>query len=376
VNRPKDAPPPVVTEREIEECVARMAQIPPKQVSIDDKTALKNLEPDLKKAVFGQDKAIDQVATAIKMSRAGLREPEKPIGAFLFTGPTGVGKTEVAKQLAKTLGIGFLRIDMSEYMERHSVSRLIGAPPGYVGFDQGGILTEAINKTPHTVLLLDEIEKAHPEVFNILLQVMDHGKLTDNNGKPADFRHVILIMTSNVGARELARSKIGFGDSANIGADDTAYKNLFSPEFRNRLDARIQFDPLQPAAMEKIVDKFIRELESQLADRKITLETTPRARAWLGERGYDKVMGARPLQRVIRDEVKKPLTEEILFGALEKGGHAIIDLDAEAELRQPWEGSGPQKGRLVFRFDASRAIEAAVAGAAKDDAKDAKDPVN
>jgi ATP-dependent Clp protease ATP-binding subunit ClpA len=362
VPRAADAPRPVVTEREIEECVARMAQIPPKQVSVDDKQALKSLEPDLKKAVFGQDKAIEQVATAIKMSRAGLREPEKPIGAFLFTGPTGVGKTEVAKQLARTLGIGFLRIDMSEYMERHSVSRLIGAPPGYVGFDQGGILTEAINKTPHTVLLLDEIEKAHPEVFNILLQVMDHGKLTDNNGKPADFRHVILIMTSNVGARELARSKIGFGDSANFGADDTAYKNLFSPEFRNRLDARIQFDPLQPAAMEKIVDKFIRELEAQLADRKITLETTPRARTWLGERGYDKVMGARPLQRVIRDEVKKPLTEEILFGALEKGGHAVIDLDAEAELRQPWEGSGPSRGRLVFRFDAARAIEKAMSG--------------
>ena len=357
--RPKvDGVVPTVTEKDIEECVARMAQIPPKQVSVDDKAALRDLEKDLKNVVFGQDKAIAQVATAIKMSRAGLREPEKPIGAFLFTGPTGVGKTEVAKQLAKTLGVNFLRIDMSEYMERHAVSRLMGAPPGYVGFDQGGILTDAIHKTPHTVLLLDEIEKAHPEVFNILLQVMDHGKLTDNNGKAADFRHVILIMTSNVGARELARSRIGFGDSANVGADDNAYKNLFAPEFRNRLDARIQFDPLQPAAMEKIVDKFIRELELQLADRKITLSMTTTARVWLAERGYDKVMGARPLARVIRDEVKKPLTEEILFGALEKGGHAIIDLDATAPARDDEEGA--KLGRLVFRFDAAVAIEKAL----------------
>jgi len=354
-------PTPIVTEKHIEETVARMAQIPPKQVSVDDKQALKDLEGDLNKVVFGQQKAIEQVATAIKMSRAGLREAEKPIGCFLFTGPTGVGKTEVAKQLAKTLGIGFLRIDMSEYMERHAVSRLIGAPPGYVGFDNGGILTEAINKTPHTVLLLDEIEKAHPEIFNILLQVMDHGKLTDNNGKPADFRHVVLIMTSNVGARDLAKARIGFGDSANVGADDVAYKNLFSPEFRNRLDARIAFLPLQPESMEKIVAKFIRELEAQLADRKITLEITDRAKAWLGEKGYDKVLGARPLQRVIRDEVKRPLTEEILFGALEHGGHAIIDLDADAPLRYEAEaGDGPQKGRLVFRYDATRAIEKAL----------------
>ncbi|MCC7074541.1 MAG: ATP-dependent Clp protease ATP-binding subunit ClpA [Deltaproteobacteria bacterium] len=359
VKRPPDAPMPVVDEKDIEECVARMAQIPPKQVSVDDKQALKSLGVDLKKVVFGQDKAIEQVVTAILMARAGLREPDKPIGVFLFTGPTGVGKTEVAKQLAKTLGVGFTRIDMSEYMERHSVSRLIGAPPGYVGFDQGGILTDQIHKTPHCVLLLDEIEKAHPEVFNILLQVMDHGKLTDNNGRPADFRHVILIMTSNVGARELAKNKIGFGDAANLGADDVAYKNMFAPEFRNRLDARVQFDALKPEAMGLIVDKFIRELEAQLADRRITLETTTKARAWLGERGYDKVMGARPLQRVIRDEVKKPLTEEILFGALASGGHAVIELDEDAELRAPYEGSGPSKGRLVFRFDAARAIEAA-----------------
>jgi ATP-dependent Clp protease ATP-binding subunit ClpA len=361
IKRKEGDPPPIVTEKEIEETVARMAQIPPKQVSVDDKQALKDLEKDLKGAVFGQDKAIDQVAMAIKMSRAGLREPEKPIGCFLFTGPTGVGKTEVAKQLAKTLGVGFLRIDMSEYMERHAVSRLIGAPPGYVGFDQGGILTDAINKTPHTVLLLDEIEKAHSDVFNILLQVMDHGKLTDNNGKPADFRHVILIMTSNVGARDLARTKIGFGDSANVGADDVAYKNLFAPEFRNRLDARIAFDSLKPEAMEKIVGKFIRELEAQLFDRKITLSITDTAKTWLGEKGYDKVLGARPLQRVIRDEVKKPLTEEILFGALEHGGHAVIDLDADAALRYESESdSGPKKGRLVFKYEAQKAIEKAL----------------
>ena len=362
--RAEGDPVPTVTEKDIEETVARMAQIPPKQVSVDDKQALKDLESDLKKNVFGQDKAIDQVAMAIKMSRAGLREAEKPIGSFLFTGPTGVGKTEVAKQLAKTLGVGFLRIDMSEYMERHAVSRLIGAPPGYVGFDNGGILTEAINKTPHTVLLLDEIEKAHPEIFNILLQVMDHGKLTDNNGKPADFRHVVLIMTSNVGARDLARAKIGFGDSLNFGGDDVAYKNMFSPEFRNRLDARIAFDPLKPEAMQKIVGKFIRELEAQLADRKITLAITDPAKQWLGEKGYDKVLGARPLQRVIRDEVKRPLTEEILFGALEHGGHAIIDLDADAELRyEPETKEGPQKGRLVFKYEAVVAIDKAMAPA-------------
>jgi ATP-dependent Clp protease ATP-binding subunit ClpA len=324
---------PHVTEAHIEETVARMAKIPPKQVSVDDKESLKSLEPDLKKVVFGQDTAIQQVATAIKMSRAGLREPDKPIGNFLFTGPTGVGKTEVAKQLAKTLGINFLRFDMSEYMERHAVSRLIGAPPGYVGFDQGGLLTEAVNKTPHTVLLLDEIEKAHPDLFNILLQVMDHGKLTDNNGKPADFRHVILIMTSNVGAREMAKGRIGFGDADNVGADNAAFKRVFSPEFRNRLDARVPFDALKPEAMELIVTKFIKELEGQLSEREITLSTTDEAREWLAKKGYDKAMGARPLSRVIQDEVKKPLTEEILFGELQKGGHVTIDFDPDGEAR-------------------------------------------
>ncbi len=369
-------PIPVVTAFDIEGTVARMAQIPTKQVSVDDKEALKSLEKDLMKVVYGQDRAIGQVASAIKMSRAGLREAEKPIGAFLFTGPTGVGKTEVAKQLAKTLGIGFMRFDMSEYMERHAVSRLIGAPPGYVGFDQGGLLTEAVNKTPHAVLLLDEIEKAHTDIYNILLQVMDHGKLTDNNGKPADFRHVILIMTSNVGARELAQKKIGFGDGDNVGADDNAFKRLFSPEFRNRLDARIQFDALKPEAMELVVTKFIRELEVQLADRGITLSTTDRARVWLAEKGYDKVMGARPLARVIRDEVKKPLTEEILFGALEKGGHAVIDLDPDGAPRMDDGGEGPaKKGRLVFKYDAVRAIEQALKGSSGERA-DEDAPVN
>jgi ATP-dependent Clp protease ATP-binding subunit ClpA len=347
---------PRVLAVHIEETVARMAQIPPKQVSVDDKSALKNLEDDLQKVVFGQERAIREVASAVKMSRAGLREPEKPIGAFLFTGPTGVGKTEVAKQLAKTLGINFLRFDMSEYMERHTVSRLIGAPPGYVGFDQGGLLTDAIHKTPHTVLLLDEIEKAHPDLFNILLQVMDHGKLTDNNGKPADFRHVILIMTSNVGARELAARKIGFGDGDNMGADDSAFKRLFAPEFRNRLDARIAFEPLKPEAMEKIVEKFLRELTALLVEKNVVIEATAAAKTWLGVKGYDRQMGARPLARIIQEEVKRPLTEEILFGRLEKGGKAIVDVDPAGKARS--EGGPPELvGGIVLRVetDAKRA---------------------
>jgi ATP-dependent Clp protease ATP-binding subunit ClpA len=342
---------PHVTEIHIEETVARMAQIPPKQVSHDDKSALKELEEDLKKVVFGQDNAIEMVANAIKMSRAGLREPDKPIGAFLFTGPTGVGKTEVAKQLAKTMGVNFLRFDMSEYMERHTVSRLIGAPPGYVGFDQGGLLTDAINKTPHTVLLLDEIEKAHPDLFNILLQVMDHGKLTDNNGKPADFRHVILIMTSNVGAREMAKAKIGFSDELNLDAGDAAFKRLFTPEFRNRLDARVPFQPLAPEAMTLIVDKFVKELDAQLDEREVTLELTAAAREWLGAKGYDKAMGARPLTRVIQEEIKKALTDEILFGGLEKGGHAVIDLDPDGKPRDPATGPPDLEGGLVIRAE-------------------------
>lgn len=348
---------PTVTASLIEETVARMAQIPPKQVSTDDKAALKNLEVDLRRVVFGQEQAILQVASAIKMSRAGLREPEKPIANFLFTGPTGVGKTEIAKQLAKTLGIAFLRFDMSEYMERHAVSRLIGAPPGYVGFDQGGLLVESVLKTPHAVLLLDEIEKAHEDVYNILLQVMDYGKLTDNNGRAADFRHIILIMTSNVGAREMSQKRIGFGDLDNSGADERAYKRLFTPEFRNRLDARIAFAALQPEAMEKIVEKFIRELSTQLADRQVTIELTPVARHYLAEKGYDKTMGARPLARLIRDEVKKPMTEALLFGDLAQGGHAVIDAVSqssseitEVKSAPQDEDSGATDGKLRFRY--------------------------
>ena len=309
----------------IEAVVARMAQIPPRQVSSSDKTALKNLEDDLRRSVFGQDRALRELATAIKLARAGLRPAEKPIGSYLFTGPTGVGKTEAARQLAKTMGVELLRFDMSEYQERHTVSRLIGAPPGYVGFDRGGLLTEAIAKTPHAVLLLDEVEKAHPDVFNVLLQVMDHGTLTDNNGKKTDFRHVVLIMTSNVGAADLARRRVGFGERTSAGQDDVAFKNTFSPEFRNRLDARIAFDPLSPEVMGLVVDKFVKELAAQLAERSVTLELSPAARDYLADKGYDKDMGARPLARLIQDEVKRPLGDELLFGKLEHGGHVVVD---------------------------------------------------
>jgi len=320
----------------IEIVVARIAQIPTKQVSTSDKLALQNLEADLKNVVFGQEPALEELASAIRLSRAGLRPPEKPIGSYLFTGPTGVGKTEAAKQLAKTLGIQMLRFDMSEYMERHTVSRLIGAPPGYVGFDQGGLLTEAVSKTPHAVLLLDEIEKAHPDVFNVLLQVMDHGTLTDNNGKKADFRHVILIMTSNVGAGDLARRTLGFGTRTSAGKDEVAFKNTFSPEFRNRLDARIAFAPLHPSVMERVVDKNILEMEKQLSERNVTVELTAAARKYLAEKGYDPDNGARPLARLIQDEVKRPLSSEVLFGKLEKGGHAIVDVESD---------------KLVFRYE-------------------------
>jgi ATP-dependent Clp protease ATP-binding subunit ClpA len=325
-----------VTVERVEAVVSRMAQIPPRQVSTDDKTALKNLDADLHKVVFGQDRALTELVTAIKLSRAGLRPPEKPIGSYLFTGPTGVGKTEAAKQLAKTLGIELIRFDMSEYMERHTVSRLIGAPPGYVGYDRGGLLTEAIAKTPHAVLLLDEIEKAHPDVFNVLLQVMDHGTLTDNNGKKSDFRHVILIMTSNVGAQDLQRGLMGFGSRDEQGRDDMAFRNTFSPEFRNRLDARIAFDPLSPDTMTRVVDKFIAELAKQLAERDVTIELSLSAKDYLAEKGYDKQNGARPLGRLIQDEVKKPLGDELLFGALEDGGHVRVDVEG---------------GKLSFRFE-------------------------
>ena len=320
----------IVDVERIEAVLARMAQIPPRQVTADAKSALKTLESDLQKAVFGQDRALAELASAIKLSRAGLRPKEKPIGSYLFTGPTGVGKTEAARQLAKTLGIELIRFDMSEYMERHTVSRLIDAPPGYVGYDRGGLLTEAVAKTPHAVLLLDEIEKAHPDVFNVLLQVMDHGTLTDNNGKQGDFRHVVLIMTSNVGAQDMARGMVGFGNRDTQGTDSLALRNTFSPEFRNRLDARIAFDPLSPAVMSRVVDKFIRELGDQLADRDVTIELAESARTYLAEKGYDKSNGARPLARLIQDEIKKPLGDELLFGQLEHGGHVIVRAESGA----------------------------------------------
>ncbi len=323
--------PRIVDIARVEAVLARMAQIPPRQVSTNDKGALRGLAASLKAKVFGQDRAIDELATAIKLSRAGLKAPEKPIGSYLFTGPTGVGKTEVARQLAETMGIELLRFDMSEYMERHTVSRLIGAPPGYVGYDRGGLLTDAVAKSPHSVLLLDEIEKAHPDVFNVLLQVMDHGRLTDNNGKQTDFRHVVLIMTSNVGAADLARRVLGFGQRSSRGSEDAALKNTFSPEFRNRLDARIHFDPLSPEVMGMVVDKFLAELRTQLIEHEVTLDVEPAARSYLSEKGYDPSNGARPLARLIQDEVKKPIGDELLFGALEHGGSVRIDV-AEGKL--------------------------------------------
>jgi len=309
-----------ITAREVEAVIATMARIPPKSVSRDDREVLKNLKRDLQTMVFGQDKAIDALVSAIKLARAGLRDPEKPIGSYLFSGPTGVGKTEVARQLARTMGIEITRFDMSEYMERHTVSRLIGAPPGYVGFDQGGLLTDAIDQHPHSVLLLDEIEKAHPDLFNILLQVMDYGKLTDHNGKTVDFRNVILIMTTNAGASDLAKPAIGFGSGVREGDDEEAINRLFTPEFRNRLDAVISFAPLSPETIGRVVDKFILQLEEQLADRSVAIELDDSARAWLAEKGYDRLFGARPLGRVIQEHIKKPLAEELLFGRLAKGG--------------------------------------------------------
>jgi ATP-dependent Clp protease ATP-binding subunit ClpA len=330
-----------VTLRDVEEIVAKIARIPPKSVSADDKETLRNLERDLKSMVFGQDKAIEALAAAIKLARAGLREPEKPIGNYLFSGPTGVGKTEVARQLASTMGIELIRFDMSEYMERHSVSRLIGAPPGYVGFDQGGLLTDAIDQHPHAVLLLDEIEKAHPDLFNILLQVMDHGKLTDHNGKSVDFRNIILIMTTNAGASDLAKEAIGFGRETRQGEDDDAIKRLFTPEFRNRLDATIGFAGLTPEIVGRVVEKFVMQLEAQLADRNVTIEASSAAKEWLAERGYDKLYGARPLARVIQEYIKKPLAEELLFGKLVKGGSVKVTMKDDKLAFEIIEASVP-----------------------------------
>jgi ATP-dependent Clp protease ATP-binding subunit ClpA len=313
--------------REVEVVISKMARIPAKQVSKSDAEQLKSLETDLKRVVFGQDNAIKALATAIKLARAGLREPNKPIGCYLFSGPTGVGKTEVAKQLSSILGVEMLRFDMSEYMERHTVSRLIGAPPGYVGFDQGGLLTDGVDQHPHCVLLLDEIEKAHPDLFNILLQVMDNGTLTDSNGKKVDFRNVILIMTTNAGASDAAKESIGFGRGKREDENEEAIKRLFTPEFRNRLDATIPFAGLSQDIIEMVVDKFILQLETQLADRNVTIALTPKARKWLAVRGYDEAFGARPLGRLIQEHVKKPMADELLFGSLQKGGGVKIDID-------------------------------------------------
>ncbi len=320
--------PAVILPALIEEVVSKMARIPPRSVSTTDRDKLANLEPDLKRSIFGQDPAIEQITTAIKLSRAGLSHPDKPTGNFLFAGPTGVGKTELAKQLAKTLGVEFLRFDMSEYMEKHTVSRLIGAPPGYVGFDQGGLLTDAVNKHPYCVLLLDEIEKAHPDLFNILLQVMDHASLTDNNGRKADFRNVVLIMTSNVGSREMAATKLGFGGDSSVDpkAGKGALERMFTPEFRNRLDAVVFFDGLPTEVIHKVAQKFLDELDGQLAAKKVELDVSPAAVAYFADRGYDKAMGARPMGRVISEAIKKPLANEILFGALVHGGLAKIDV--------------------------------------------------
>lgn len=317
---------------DMEKVVASIARIPPKQVSSDDVEALRNLDANLKMVVFGQDEAITSLSTAIKLSRAGLGVPDKPIGSYLFTGPTGVGKTEVSRQLARILGIELLRFDMSEYMERHTVSRLIGAPPGYVGFDQGGLLTEAVTKHPHCVLLLDEIEKAHPDVFNLLLQVMDHGTLTDNNGRKADFRNVILIMTSNAGAQEMSRRSIGFTDQDNSTDGMEVIKRNFTPEFRNRLDAIVQFGPLDEETIRTVVDKFLVELQVQLDDKKVTLLVDDSARDWFAKHGYDPVMGARPMGRLIQDKLKKALAEEILFGNLKDGGQVSVSIENDEVL--------------------------------------------
>ena len=334
---PKSKQKKVIGKTEIEEIVAKIARVPSQHVSNDDRSALRNLDRDLRNVVFGQDKAIDALATAIKMSRSGLGNPHKPIGSFLFSGPTGVGKTEVARQLAYCMGIELIRFDMSEYMERHAVSRLIGAPPGYVGFDQGGLLTEAVTKKPHAVLLLDEIEKAHPDIFNILLQVMDHGTLTDNNGRQADFRNIVIIMTTNAGQETLQKSVIGFTNDRQVGDEMVDIKRLFTPEFRNRLDAIISFSPLDKEIILRVVDKFLMQLEGQLQEKKVEVVFSDRLRSWLAESGFDPLMGARPMARLIQDTIRSALADELLFGRLTSGGKVTIDVDTEKKVKLVFE---------------------------------------
>jgi len=334
---PKSKQKKIIGKQEIEDIVAKIARIPPQHVSADDRSALKNLDRDLKSVVFGQDVAIEALTKAIKMSRSGLGNPQKPIGSFLFSGPTGVGKTEVARQLAYCMGIELIRFDMSEYMERHAVSRLIGAPPGYVGFDQGGLLTEAVSKKPHSVLLLDEIEKAHPDVFNILLQVMDHGTLTDNNGRKADFRNVVIVMTTNAGAEALQKTSIGFTSSKQAGDEMAEIKRLFSPEFRNRLDSTISFAALDSAIILRVVDKFLMQLEAQLHEKKVEAIFTSDLRAWLAEKGFDPMMGARPMARLIQDTIRSALADELLFGRLLHGGKVTIDLDENDQVKLTYD---------------------------------------
>jgi ATP-dependent Clp protease ATP-binding subunit ClpA len=329
---PKSKQKKTITRAEVEEIVAKIARIPPASVSNDDRGKLKNLDRDLNSVVFGQEPAIEALAAAIKMARSGLGKPDKPIGSFLFSGPTGVGKTEVARQLAYILGIELIRFDMSEYMERHAVSRLIGAPPGYVGFDQGGLLTEAITKKPHAVLLLDEIEKAHPDVFNVLLQVMDHGTLTDNNGRKADFRNVIIVMTTNAGAEALGKANIGFTNSRAQGDEMADIKRLFTPEFRNRLDAIVSFRALDEDIILRVVDKFLLQLEGQLTEKKVEVTFSDALRRHLGKKGFDPLMGARPMQRLIQDTIRRALADELLFGRLVDGGRLSVDVDAEGKV--------------------------------------------
>ncbi len=334
---PKSKQKKIIGDKEIEDIIAKIARIPPKNISSDDRTALKTLDRDLKAVVFGQDKAIESLTSAIQMARSGLGSGQKPIGSFLFSGPTGVGKTEVARQLAYTLGIELVRFDMSEYMERHAVSRLIGAPPGYVGFEQGGLMTEAISKHPYCVLLLDEIEKAHPDIFNILLQVMDHGTLTDNNGRKADFRNVTIIMTTNAGAEAISKTSIGFNLAKSTGDEMAEIKRLFSPEFRNRLDATVSFSPLSSEIIMRVVDKFLMQLEDQLHEKKVDATFSDKLKAYLGKKGFDPLMGARPMSRLIQDTIRRALADELLFGRLANGGHVSVDVDDKDEIKLTFE---------------------------------------